>query len=503
MPSLSTTPSANFYGNTVVRAAFVLALFGWGVGFYGPPVFLHAVLARTGWSLALVSAAVTFHFLFGAAVVACLPRIHRRLGIPVTTLIGAIVLAAGVLGWATAAQPWQLFVAAICTGGGWVPLGAAGINAIISPWFVVKRPLALAKAYNGASVGGMVFSPLWAISIDRFGFSSTALMVGLTMLAVVLSVTRRVITRTPLSMGQSADGLPQIAGLAVTRPAHTHVLVSSSLWRDRRFLTLAAAMALGLFAQIGLISQLFSLMVPSMGPQLAGGIMALATGCGMGGRLLMGRLLGRYTNRRRAAAASYSVQAVGTLLLLVAGANHLSLLILGVVLFGLGIGNATSLPPLIAQADFAPADVPRVVARSVALSQALYAFAPAVLAGLMVRAPHDAPALGLTTGGYFVAIFLLQALAAACVLSGSRPTHLPLGQTASKKPATPNTKTLSVVRRLWACLLAARRTRRSERALRSLDGLSAQTLKDIGAPECLQRRASPGQRFARESAFWR
>ena len=89
MPSLSTTPSSNFYGNTVVRAAFVLALFGWGVGFYSPPVFLHAVLARTGWSLALVSAAVTFHFLLGAAVVACLPRIHRRLGIPATTMIGA------------------------------------------------------------------------------------------------------------------------------------------------------------------------------------------------------------------------------------------------------------------------------------------------------------------------------------------------------------------------------------------------------------------------------
>ena len=512
MLSLSITPSSHFYGNTVVRAAFVLALFGWGVGFYGPPVFLHAVLARTGWSLALVSAAVTFHFLFGAAVVACLPRIHRRLGIPTSTMIGAILLATGVLGWAIATQPWQLFVAAMCTGGGWVPLGAAGINAIISPWFVAKRPLALAKAYNGASVGGMVFSPLWAISIDRFGFSATALMVGLTMLAVVLSITRRVITKTPSSMGQSPDGLSHIAGLAATRPAQTHVLVSPSLWRDHRFLTLAAAMALGLFAQIGLISQLFSLMVPSMGPQLAGGVMALATGCGMGGRLLMGRLLGRSANRRRAAAASYSVQAVGTLLLLVSGPDHVALLILGVVLFGLGIGNATSLPPLIAQADFAPADVPRVVARSVAMSQALYAFAPAVLAGLMVGASHETPALGVNTGVYFFVIFLIQALAAACVLSGNRPTHLPLGQTASKRPATPNTQTMSAVRRLWACLMATRRTRctrrtrrtrRGERQLMSLDGLSAQTLKDIGAPEWLQQRASPGQRFARDSAFWR
>ncbi len=32
-----------FYGWTVVAAAFVVAVFGWGVGFYGPPVFLQAV----------------------------------------------------------------------------------------------------------------------------------------------------------------------------------------------------------------------------------------------------------------------------------------------------------------------------------------------------------------------------------------------------------------------------------------------------------------------------
>ena len=29
--------------------------------------------------------------------------------------------------------------------GGWVPLGAAGINAIIAPWFAKKRPMALAN----------------------------------------------------------------------------------------------------------------------------------------------------------------------------------------------------------------------------------------------------------------------------------------------------------------------------------------------------------------------
>ncbi|MFA1637595.1 hypothetical protein ACDY95_29385, partial [Achromobacter ruhlandii] len=42
-----------------------------------------------------------------------------------------------------------------------------------------------------------------------------------------------------------------------------------------------------------------------------------------------------------------------------------------------GIGNATSLPPLIAQAEFAREDAARVVPLIVALSQGAYAFAPA------------------------------------------------------------------------------------------------------------------------------
>jgi hypothetical protein len=34
----------SFFGVWVVRATFVMALFGWGVGFYGPPIFMQAVV---------------------------------------------------------------------------------------------------------------------------------------------------------------------------------------------------------------------------------------------------------------------------------------------------------------------------------------------------------------------------------------------------------------------------------------------------------------------------
>ena len=135
-----------------------------------PPVFLHAVAQRSGWSLALVSGAVTLHFLTGAAVVANLPCIYRRVGVPATTATGAVLLALGVCGWSLAQAPWQLYGAALVSGSGWVALGPAAVNALIAPWFARRRPAALSMAYNGASLGGVLFSPLWVFLIAQAGF---------------------------------------------------------------------------------------------------------------------------------------------------------------------------------------------------------------------------------------------------------------------------------------------------------------------------------------------
>jgi hypothetical protein len=155
-------------------------------------------------------------------------------------------------------------------------------------------------------------------------------------------------------------------------------MVGASLWRDRRFLTLAAGMAAGLFAQIGLLAHLFSIMVPVFGSRAAGLLMGGATVAAIVGRTGIGWLMPVSADRRLIASASYGVQIIGTLMLLATGGENAAAMVLGVLLFGLGIGNATSLPPLIAQVEFARSDVSRVVPLIVALSQATYALAPAL-----------------------------------------------------------------------------------------------------------------------------
>ncbi|HEY6995022.1 MAG TPA: MFS transporter, partial [Xanthobacteraceae bacterium] len=182
---MTLTHKGTFYGWRIVAAAFVLALFGWGLGFYGPPVFLGVVAATRDWPLPLVSAAVTAQFLIGALMGANLPRIHQRFGVATVTKAGALSLAASVCGWAMATAPWQLFVAALLGGAGWGAMSAVAVNAIVSPWFVRGRPAALAMAYNGGSIGGVVFSPLWVAAIDALGFSTSAATIGAVMVLTI------------------------------------------------------------------------------------------------------------------------------------------------------------------------------------------------------------------------------------------------------------------------------------------------------------------------------
>lgn len=403
---------APFFGRRVVAAAFVLAVFGCGLGFYGPPVYLQSVREARDWSVVLVSSAVTLHFLVGAVVVANLPALYRRFGLPAVTKAGAVLLALGIVGWAVAQQPWQLLLATFLSGAGWVAMGAAAVNAFVAPWYVVRRPAALSMAYNGASIGGVVFSPLWVAAIAAFGFPVAAAVIGAIMIVTVWFLADHVFAHTPQSLGQVPDGeiLTPVAG---TTTALERTLPGSLLWRDRRFLTLAAAMALGLFAQIGLIAHLFSLLVPVFGGPVAGILMGSATAVAIAGRTLVGWLMPQGSDRRLVACLSHVVQIAGSLALLWAAGTDVMLLVAGVLLFGAGIGNTTSLPPLIAQVEFSKADVQRVVPLIVAVGQGTYAFAPAAFGWLRTLSPAE----GMLV---FVAAALIQAAAIALFLLGRR-----------------------------------------------------------------------------------
>jgi len=150
-------------------------------------------------------------------------------------------------------------------------------------------------------------------------------------------------------------------------------------------LTISAAFALGLFAQIGLIAHLIARLTPEFGPRGAAASVSLCTVCAIIGRTVLGWFLGE-ENRRFAAAVNFLVQAIGVLLLAVG--SGIFELVLGCIFFGLAGGNHLTLPPLIAQEEFDAGDVATVVALVVAINQAVMALGP-VTFGMLHDATND------------------------------------------------------------------------------------------------------------------
>ncbi len=193
-------------------------------------------------------------------------------------------------------------------------------------------------------------------------------------------------------------------------------------------------MAFGLFAQIGLVAHLFSLLVPALGATAAGLAMGAATASAILGRTLVGWAMPAGADRRLVACISYVVQIAGAIALIFAAGTHVPLLVAGVLLFGAGIGNATSLPPLIAQVEFAKGDVLRVVALIVAIAQGGYAFAPLAFGLIREFAPRGAGADVGDVPLFFVVAAILQALAIVAFLLGRRTRPLKRCKRISQSP---------------------------------------------------------------------
>jgi len=181
----------------------------------------------------------------------------------------------------------------------------------------------------------------------------------------------------------------------------------------------------GLFAQRGLLAHLYSPLVPALGVRAAGLAMGLATICTVAGRSIVARTMPPDADRSAVVAAGYAIQLPGSCVLMMAPPGAMWPIVVGIVLFGSGIGNATSLPPLVAQLEFTRADLPGAVALTVALSQATCAFAPAVFGMLLAVAAAAPPAVGQGSTAFFVGAALVQAMAIAAVLAGYRPGPRP------------------------------------------------------------------------------
>jgi MFS family permease len=381
---LCAAPPATFYrGWLVVAAAFLVAMFGFGLGFYGAGIYLVALKARHGWSSEEISSAITAYYILGAGLLFFIVGpLFDRLGARPVVTIGAVAIACGLVLLTLITRPWQAYAAFGVMSLGWATMSGAAINIIVAPWFERRRGLALSWAMNGASAGGVVIAPLLVLMISRFGFAAGVDLAVVVMLAVLIPVAMLVLRPKRADEHDPADfcsepGRPSPHNTMV--PGEIAEFRLRTVLRSRAFVTISVPFALGLTAQVGFLTHQIAFLSPIIGTIAAGWAVSLTTLAAVVGRIAAGFVVDR-CNRRVVASLNFVMQALGIGIL--AAATEVWMLYLGCLLVGAGVGNATSLPGLIVQQEFPKQHFVRVVSLVVAINQFSFAFGPTLIAQL-------------------------------------------------------------------------------------------------------------------------
>jgi MFS family permease len=374
------TPMAGLYhGWLIVAVAFLVALFGFGLGFYGPGLYLVALRARFGWSVADIAAAISVYYVLGAALLFLfVGPAYERYGVRRVVTAGALALAAGVAALTLVTELWHLHAAFAVMSIGWATMSGAAINIIVAPWFDRRRGLAVSLALNGASTGGVVMAPLLVFLIDRFGFAMALPLAGALMLAVLMPLLVLVVREKRPAEYDKNDG-PTSAGVMPSANQAVPPWNTRKVLHDPKFITISIPFALGLIAQVGFLTHQVAFLTPMTGTVTAGWIVSLTTSAAIVGRLGTGLFIDR-VDRRVVSCLNFLLQAVAMVILMTTSAP--GLLVVGCVLFGLGLGNLVSLPALIVQQEFPSRDFARIVSMIVGINQFAFAFGPALLGRL-------------------------------------------------------------------------------------------------------------------------
>ncbi len=397
--------SIRYPGWRVVFACFLIALFLVGFGLYGQSVYLAELQRLHGWPAASISGASTLSLLLSNILVVFTNELVARLGLKRLVLLGLLGFAASMVLLACATELWQLYVAFTLMSLGWIGMGTVAIATIVSGWFEQRRGLAISLAFNGASCGGVVVTPLLVLLVERVGFTAAVLISTAIMLAILLPV----IVAWIGPRAQSAAPATAPSQIAATGEASRAAIV-----RRWAFWTITVGFALALTAQVGVIVHLIVLLEPKLGRANAGFAVSLMTFMSMTGRFSLGMVIDRL-NPRWVTAISLASQAGALFTIL--QIDSVPVLLAACAVFGFSIGNLITLPPLIIHREFTAASFAAVVGLSTAISGTTCALGP-VLVGL-VRG---------WSGDYRVALMLciaLQLAAAAIVLQQRLPQWRP------------------------------------------------------------------------------
>jgi MFS family permease len=311
-----------------------------------------------------------------------------------------------VAGIGRVSEPWHVHAAFLVMGLGWACLSTTAITTTLAPWFERHQGRAVSTALMGASIGGMIGVPALLFGIEWLGFPSAMLAAGAAALVTVLPLALFVMRRRPQDMGLLPDGEPpreSVARIAV--PGFTRV----GALRTTALRSVIVTFGLGLMIQIGFLTHHVALVAPSLGAAGASATVSATALMAFLGRLALARFADRIDVRLTTGAVLLLAAAVLSALALFPVP---AVLVGASAVYGLTVGNVTTLSPIIVRREFGAAAFGAVYGAAATGIQLISALGPTFFGVL-----RDA------FGGYGPPLLIaaaLDAVAAAVVMLGGR-----------------------------------------------------------------------------------
>jgi MFS family permease len=390
-----------FYGWWIVLGCGVVAVVGWSLAIFGMGVYIHVLSEQRGLSISVISTAVTFSFLVNAACLTSVGTATARLGAKPVFLTGAAAMAVSLSGLGYFSHAWGIFLMFAVLGVGRACLSATSISTTLAPWFERHQGRAVSTALLGASVGGMFATPLLLGGIAVYGVTPTFALAGAVAIILLLPISLWVIKKTPQELGLLPDGADAISTTAVEQQP---LWTLKGAMATRHFQTQLLAFALAQAAQVGFLSHHVSIVARFLGESGASIAVSLAALTAFGGRIALARFADKVD--LRLLTGGVMLVAAASLAYLGVSSGRFSLLLASAI-YGLTIGNLTTLAPLLARREIGALSFGLVFGFISAATAFATAFGPAAYGLLRDMFDSYGPPLQVAAAVNLLAAFII------------------------------------------------------------------------------------------------
>jgi predicted MFS family arabinose efflux permease len=338
-----------YYGWWIVGACVLAAMIGNALGLFGAGIYLRAITASTGWATGAVSGAVTLFYVVSAVLLIPVGSGIGRVGPRPFVTVGGLAMAAGVAGIGHVSESWHVYLLFPLMGVGWACLSTTAVATTLAPWFEKYQGRAVSIASLGASAGGMMGPPLLLLGADRIGFTRATSAAAALTLVVLLPLALFILRRRPEDMGLSPDGLPRAQD---EEPRDRSEWTRADALRTSALQTTMIAFGLGMSVQIGLLTHQVTLLAQFLPTHAVAATISATAISALVGRLGLAKFADRLDAR---ATSSVVLITAATSFCALAATDNPVVLIGASILFGLTVGNVTTLSPIIVRREFGAA----------------------------------------------------------------------------------------------------------------------------------------------------